>query len=77
MIPAPAFLDITDAWGRPALLRVDAVALVEGARDPGDRFGDLWAQHPPVAYRKLTLLSGAVFYVTDDSARTLMARLTG
>lgn len=68
-----SFVNVRDAFGRPVLLRLDAVAAIEGARDASDHHGDLWALHPVTAYRRVMLRSGGVLYLADD--RDLLPQL--
>ena len=70
-----AFVHAADPWGRPMAIRVDDVALVEGALDGLDPHGDLWAEHPPAPYRRLTLVSGIRVYVNADLAGDLLDAL--
>lgn len=70
MTDAPLELvQFSDAWGRPVWLRLSAVALVEGARDAGDRYGDLLDRHPTRPYHRLTLTCGARVYLAADDPR--------
>lgn len=68
------FVVTADAFGRPLALRVGDVAAVEGAIDAHDGRGDLWAQHPPGPYRRVTLVSGFQLHV-DASDRALLEAL--
>lgn len=60
------FVNVRDAYGRPVLLRLDAIAVIEGARDANDPQGDLWARHPVTAYRRIVLRCGGVLHLADD-----------
>lgn len=64
----PALLAVTDPWGRPLWIRAEAVVVVEGARDPSDRDGDLVDRHPLHPYYVLGLASGTRVYVAADDA---------
>lgn len=66
---------VEDAFGRPFALRLDSLAALDGALDPGDRTGDLWAAHPVQPYCRATLLSGAHVYLSADSAQRLLTLL--
>ena len=71
----PAFVQTADPWGRPLAVRVEDVALVEGALDGLDPHGDLWAEHPPGPYRRVTLVSGVRVYISAEDADDLLDAL--